>query len=433
MTPLRIGLVGLGNVGGAVWRQLRTQARLLERRSGRPIVIRRVSSRSPRRLEELGISKELWSPEWSSLTSDPQLDVIVEVIGGIEEAKKIVESALHNGKHVVTANKALLATHGQALFELASRQRRHVLFEASVAGGIPLIKALREGLVANRILSIHGILNGTCNYVLSRMKERAVEYHEALTEAKRLGFAEADERLDVEGHDAAHKAVILTALAYGFWPSLENVYREGIEAIQLEDLCYAERFGYELKLLAIIKGHPDGQVEVRVHPTLLPKRHILASVNGPYNAICVQGDVVGETLFYGPGAGGNPTASAILSDLAELARASSDEAYWERIWREDHGSVRLKPMEDILSRYYLRLTVEDRPGVLAQIASVFAHHHIGISAVIQPEGHGGARVPLLVLLHDAQERAFRSAKKVIEGLPVVEPPAISIRVEDISG
>jgi homoserine dehydrogenase len=433
MNPLRIGLVGLGHVGSAVWRQLHAQARLLERRCGRPLVVCRVSSRSPHRLEALGIPPNLWSGDWSTLVSAPDLDVIVEVMGGVDPAYELVRSALEQGKHVVTANKALLAARGEELFQVASRQRRHLLFEASVAGGIPIIKALREGLVANRIISIHGILNGTCNYILSRMRDGAMEYRQALRQAKELGFAEADESLDVQGHDAAHKAVILTALAYGFWPSLDQVYREGIEGVQLEDLYFADRFGYELKLLAIIKSDSEGQVEVRVHPTLLPKRHVLASVTGPNNAICVQGDVVGETLFYGPGAGGNPTASAILSDLAELARAPSGEAYWERVWREDHGSVRLKPIGEIVSRYYLRLSVEDRPGVLAQIASVFARHGIGISAVIQPEGHGGARVPLLVLLHDAKENAFRLAKDAIEELSVVQPPAISIRVEDISG
>jgi homoserine dehydrogenase len=350
-------------------------------------------------------------------------------MGGTSEAYKLVKASLENGKHVVTANKALLAECGEELFRLAVKKQRHLLFEASVAGGIPIIKSLREGLIANRILSVHGIINGTCNYILSEMSQNGMDYAEALAKAKHEGYAEADESLDVDGHDTAHKAAILAALAHGFWIKPEQLYTEGIAKIERQDLIYARELGYELKLLAIIKTDPKEAVEIRVHPTLIPRKHVLASVNGVFNALAVRGDVVGDTLFYGRGAGADATASAVLGDIAEIARnypsmskcqAPSCESLYAKV----------KSMDDIVSRYYLRLKVADQPGVLAKVATVLASRKIGISSVIQPPGQTGKFVPLIIMLHDAQEKQFRAAIHDIEKLEVIKGHAVSIRVED---
>jgi len=351
------------------------------------------------------------------------------LIGGATTAFDLIQQALQNGKHVVTANKALLAERGAELFATALKHRRHLLFEASVGGGIPIIRALREGLVANRILSIHGIINGTCNYILTRMNEEGLEFKDALAEAKRLGFAEADDSLDVDGHDTAHKAAVLAALAYGFWVPQGKLYTEGLRAVEKQDICYARKLGYGLKLLAIIKADPDGAVEVRVHPTLIPQSHILASVSGVFNAVLVRGDVVGDTLYYGRGAGGDPTASAVVSDLAQIAAHFPQEQKARNVGHEALQS-RLKTMDEIISRYYLRLLVVDRPGVLADVARVLASRQIGISSVIQPEAHAGETTALVLMLHDAPESQFQAAVREIAKIGAVKAPPVHLRVED---
>ena len=298
-----------------------------------------------------------------------------------------------------------------------------------MAGGIPVIRALREGLIANRILSLHGIINGTCNYILTRMHDARLEFTDALAEAKRLGYAEADESLDVDGHDAAHKAAVLAALAYGFWVPEGKLFTEGLRAIERQDVAYARTLGYALKLLAIIKADESGAVEVRVHPTLVPENHVLASVSGVFNAVLVRGDVVGDTLYYGRGAGGDPTASAILSDLGQIASHFPQEQKARKVGHEALHS-RLKTMDEIISRYYLRLMVEDRPGVLADVARVLASRKIGISSVIQPETHVGETTSLIIMVHDAREAEFRAAVEEIGALSSVKRPPVSLRVED---
>ena len=367
--------------------------------------------------------------DWRKLAADPEIDVVVELIGGTTDALELIRQALQNGKHVITANKALLAEHGAELFQTAQKFQRHLLFEASVAGGIPIIRALREGLVANRIVSIHGIINGTCNYILTRMQEGGLEFADALAEAKREGYAEADESLDVDGHDTAHKAAVLAALAYGFWVRPEELYTEGLRKVEKQDLVYARKLGYGLKLLAIIRTDCDGAVEVRVHPTLVPLTHVLASVSGVFNAVLVRGDVVGDTLYYGRGAGGDPTASAVLSDLAQIASHFPQEQKARNVGHEALHS-RLKTMDEIVSRYYLRLVVEDRPGVLADVARVVADHQIGISSVIQPEAQAGETTPLVLMLHDAPEAKFCSAVTQIANIRAIKAPPVHLRVED---
>jgi homoserine dehydrogenase len=429
-TPiLRVGLAGLGTVGAAVWRRLASQRELLRQRTGTEIRVDQVAVRRAERAREVGVPQSLVTHDFHKLVTNPELDVIVELIGGTTDARTLILEALRNGKHVVTANKALLAAHGAELFEAAHENQRHLLFEASVAGGVPIIRALREGLLANRIISIHGIINGTCNYILTRMNEAGLEFSEALAEAKREGYAEADESLDVEGHDTAHKAAVLAALAYGFWVAPEQLYTEGLRSVERQDLLYARKLGYGLKLLAIIKTDPDGAVEVRVHPTLVPQSHVLASIHGVFNAVLVRGDVVGDTLYYGRGAGGDPTASSVLSDLGQIASHFPQEQKARKVGHEALHS-RLKTMDEIVSRYYLRLLVEDRPGVLADVARILATRQIGISSVIQPEAHVGEVTPLVLMLHDAPESQFKAAVREIATIGAIKAPPVHLRVED---
>ena len=429
-TPiLRVGLAGLGTVGASVWRRLASQKDLLRQRIGTEIRVDQVADRRAEWAREMGVPEKLVTTDWRELVANPGLEVIVELIGGTTTAFDLIQQALQNGKHVITANKALLAERGAELFATAQKHQRHLLFEASVAGGIPIIRALREGLVANRILSIHGIINGTCNYILTRMNEAGLEFKDALAEAKRLGFAEADDSLDVDGHDTAHKAAVLAALAYGFWVPPGKLYTEGLRAVEKQDIVYARKLGYGLKLLAIIKTDPDGAVEVRVHPTLIPQSHVLASVSGVFNAVLVRGDVVGDTLYYGRGAGGDPTASAVISDLAQIAAHFPQEQKARNVGHEALHS-RLKTMDEIVSRYYLRLLVVDRPGVLADVARVLASRQIGISSVIQPEAQAGETTPLVLMLHDAPESQLQAAVREIAGIGAVKAPPVHLRVED---
>ncbi len=429
---VRVGLAGLGTVGASVWRRLASQKVLLGQRTGAEIRVDQIAVRRAERAREIGVPEDLVTPDWRTLVANPGLDVIVELIGGTTEAFELIEDALQNGKHVITANKALLAERGAELFQIALTHQRLLLFEASVAGGIPIIRALRDGLIANRILSIHGIINGTCNYILTRMNDEGLEFKDALAEAKRLGFAEANDSLDVDGHDTAHKAAVLAALAYGFWVPPGKLYTEGLRAVEKQDIIYARKLGYALKLLAIIKIDPDGAVEVRVHPTLIPQSHVLASVSGVFNALLVRGDVVGDTLYYGRGAGGDPTASAVVSDLAQIAADFPQEQRARNVGHEALHS-RLKTIDEIVSRYYLRLQVVDRPGVLADVARVLASRQIGISSVIQPDAQAGEITPLVLMLHDAPESQLLAAVREIARIGAVKAPPVHLRVEDFEG
>jgi len=415
-----------------VWRRLDSQKDLIRQRIGTEISVEQVADRRLDRAREIGVPEKQVVDDWRKLVTNPDLDVIVELIGGTTHAFDLIQAALQSGKHVVTANKALLAERGAELFQTALKHQRHLLFEASVAGGIPIIRALREGLVANRILSIHGIINGTCNYILTRMNDEGLEFKDALAEAKRLGFAEADDSLDVDGHDTAHKAAVLAALAYGFWVPQGQLYTEGLRAVEKQDILYARKLGYALKLLAIIKTDCDGAVEVRVHPTLIPQSHILASVSGVFNAVLVRGDVVGDTLYYGRGAGGDPTASAVIGDLAQIAAHFPQEQKARNVGHEALQS-RLKTMDEIVSRYYLRLLVVDKPGVLADVARVLASRQIGVSSVIQPEAQAGETTALVLMLHDAPESQLQAAVREIAKIGAVKAPPVTLRVEDFEG
>lgn len=433
--PIGIGLAGLGNVGAGVFKHLQNNRTLLRERLGLDLEVRRIAVRNPANRAEEGFPAALLTENWRDLVDDPSVQIIVEVMGRKEESLELILAALDAKKAVVTANKALLAEHGGQIFESATRNQTPVFYEAAVGGGIPIIKCLREALVGNHIDSIHGIINGTSNYILTRMSDGDLSFHEALAEAQAAGYAEPDPSFDVNGWDAAHKAMILASLAYGFWIPKDQIFVEGIEQLTAADIRFAKSLGYKIKLLGIIKASPHSEgseIEVRVHPTLIPRDHVLASVNGVFNAIAVHGDVVGEVLFYGRGAGQNPTSSAVLSDIAEAADAIQRP-------RRDLGFIphslygSCKPIESSLSEYYLRLTVEDRPGVIAQIAGILGELQIGISSILQPESdEEGANVALVMMIHTASNSQMRNAVERIDALSCVKRPPRMIRVEHFS-
>ncbi len=429
MKKIRIGLLGLGQIGGGLYEILNSKRALLTRQLGVSLEIRRIAEKFPNRKRKVMPPKNLMTRDAFSVVRDPALDVIVELIGGTRVARELIKEALRNGKHVVTANKALLAEHGDEIFELAHRKRRWLCFEASVGGGIPCIKALREGLVANRIDSIHAIINGTTNYILTRMTSQGTGFDDALAEAQEKGFAEADPTLDIQGTDAAHKLAILARLAFGGRVRFKDIYCEGITRISSEDIAFSKEFGYTIKLLAIAKKTRDG-MEARVQPTLLPNAHILASVNGSFNAILMRGDETGDVLFYGRGAGSHPTASAVVADLVDIAKAGVEGPAEDRFLMRALGPViPVKSIISILSRYYLRFHVIDQPRVLAGISKVLGHHGISISDVIQRERSAGRAVPLILLTHDAHEKDLRAAIREIDRLPYIRSKSQVIRIE----
>jgi len=373
------------------------------------------------------------------VVDDPAVQIVVELMGGTTTAREVTLRALEQGKPVVMANKALLSACGEELFATAQNFGANLYYEASVAGGIPIIKVLREGLIGNRITRLHGIVNGTCNYILTRMKLEGVDFDEVLKDAQRLGFAEAEPSLDVDGHDAAHKIGILASLAHGFWVNPSDIYVEGIRGITKLDIQFAAQLGYTIKLLGVVKtcdvaaGKKKAagpRVQVSVYPTLVPNGHVLASVNNVFNAIYVRGDVVGDTLYYGRGAGQDATASAVLSDLADAAldlKYGSKSRVPPFVPHEREGAV--LSIDEVVSRYYVRISVVDRPGTLAKIATILGSLNIGISSVFQPEGHEGESVPLVLMMHDAPNAAMKKALSLIRRLPVVKAPPVMIRVE----
>lgn len=427
-TEIGIGLAGFGTVGSGVYKNLLRNAALIEERTGVAFSVRRIAVKDlaePRRVEA---PDDLFITNPDELIADPSIQVVVELMGGIDFPLRFIRRAIQAGKIVVTANKALLAEHGKEIFELAKEKNAAVFFEAAVAGGIPIIKAVREGFVGNRFESIHGILNGTSNYILTRMTDAGLDFAPALEEAQKLGYAEADPALDVNGWDAAHKAIILASLAYGFWVEPTNVLVQGIEKVSASDIRFADELGYRIKLIATIKADENDAIEVRVAPTLIPKSHVLASVNGVFNAVAVRGDVVGETLFYGRGAGQDPTSSAVLGDLAEAADVLTCPRESCGFATHDlYGAC--KPVPDSISKFYLRLGVEDRPGVLAQIAGALGEAGIGILSVIQPESHTEGPVPLVLTLHDAPYGKMQSAAATIAALPCVKAEPLLLHME----
>lgn len=426
-----IGLAGFGTVGAGVYKNLAANGDLLAQRLGARFAVRRIAVRDLQKPREVQAPAELFTDRTDDLINDPEIRVVIELMGGIDVPLAFVKKSIAAGKIVITGNKALLAEHGQEIFHLAREKRVPVFYEAAVAGGIPIIKVVRESFVGNRFECIHGILNGTSNYILSRMTDTGMDFAPALVEAQQLGYAEADPALDINGWDAAHKAIILASLAYGFWLDPEKIFVSGIEGVTAADIRFAGELGYRIKLLATIKADAAKAIEVRVCPTLIPKHHVLASVNGVFNAIAVRGDIVGETLFYGRGAGQDPTSSSVLGDLAEAACAVEKSRFCYGFTSHDlYGKC--QPTDDAVSKYYLRLSVTDQPGVLARIAGALGDAGIGILSVIQPEGAAGDSVPLVLMIHDAAFGAMRRAAEKIAALDCVKDTPALLHVETFS-
>lgn len=429
---IQVGLAGLGNVGAGVYKNLEKNRALITQRTGADIRVAKVAVRDLKRKRDVEVPDALLTTSWQDLVNDASIPVIVELIGGTTTAYDMVCAALRAKKIVVTGNKALLAERGQELFALAEQCGVPIYFEAAVAGGIPIIQVLQEGLVGNHIRSIHGIINGTCNYILTRMSQAGLSYADALQEAQEKGFAEADPYLDVSGWDAAHKAIILASLSYGFWIPPDKICVEGVDRVSITDFRFAERLGYTIKLLSVIRADEHGLVEVRTQPTLVPLSHVLASVSGSFNAVLVNGDIVGETLFYGRGAGQDPTSSSVISDLCEAAAVLMHGARHSGF--VPHGLYgKSKPVDDTVSHHYLRLTVDDVPGVLAQVATELGKRGIGISSVLQPEDLESTtgETSLVLMVHDARVGDMKQALDALRSLSCVRGEPTWMRVETL--
>ncbi|MBS1114993.1 MAG: homoserine dehydrogenase ThrA [Nitrospirae bacterium] len=426
---INIGIIGFGTVGTGTASILIKNRKLLKDRTGFDIHLKKIADLDIKRDRGIRLPKGVLTNNADSLIADPDIHIIVELIGGTTVAKEIMLKAIRNGKHVVTANKALLATHGTEIFKAAERNGVRVGFEASVAGGIPIIKIISEGLVANRIKSIYGIINGTTNYILSKMSDEKAEFSDVLKEAQNLGYAEADPTYDIEGIDSAHKLAILASLAYGSQFSLKDVYREGISGISSMDIEFARELGYKLKLLAITK-ETNGKIELRVHPTMIPEEFLLSKVDGVFNAVYVEGDAVGSTLYYGRGAGDMPTGSAVVSDIVDISCDIVHKTIGRNplFSRGDKGKNLLK-MDDVISMYFFRFSAIDKPGVLSKISGILGKYNISIASVIQKDRRAGKAVPLVVLTHRAREKDVLSAVKEINKLPIVADKTVFIRVE----
>jgi homoserine dehydrogenase len=435
MDSIKVGLLGLGVVGGGTWKVLRRNALEIARRAGQTIEVTRIAVRDIEKARALvGTSIKVDTDPYG-LVRDPSIDIVVELMGGDTLARELVLEAIAQGKHVVTANKALLAKHGTEIFAAASAKGVVVAFEAAVAGGIPIIKAIREGLTANRIEWVAGIINGTTNFILSEMRSRGLPFAAVLAEAQKLGYAEADPTFDIEGVDAAHKLTLLASLAFGIPVQFERAYIEGISKLSAEDIKLAERLGYRIKLLGITKRRPEG-IELRVHPALVPAKSMLANVEGAMNAVLVRGDAVGQTLYYGKGAGEEPTASAVVADLVDVTRlltADPEHRVPHLAFQPDSMSdTPILAIDDVITSYYLRLTVADRPGVLADIARVFSNSGISIGSMIQQPSDVDASADLVFLTHEAVERNVNVAIAQIEALPFVRSKVTRLRMESLS-
>jgi len=438
MQPMRVGLLGFGTVGRGTWEVLSRNGEEITRRAGRPIKITRIATRSPekaratlQRVDGVDVSADA-----KALAGRDDVDIVLELIGGIEPARSLVLLAIARGKHVVTANKALLAAHGNEIFAAAQKAGVMVAFEAAVGGGIPIIKALREGLTANRIEWIAGIINGTSNFILSEMRATGAPFGAVLDEAKARGYAEADPTFDIEGIDSAHKLAIMSAIAFGVPMQFDKAYTEGISKLTREDIRYAEELGYRIKLLGITRRAEHG-IELRVHPTLVPQHRLIANVEGAMNAVLVKGDAVGPTLYYGPGAGAEPTASAVIADLVDVTRmhtADPEHRVPHLAFQPEHLSdTPFLPMGEVVTSYYLRMRVLDRPGVLADIARILADRDISIDAMIQKEPpEGEDQTDIILLTHRSVERQVVDAIAKIEALPTVRAKVVRIRMEELN-
>jgi homoserine dehydrogenase len=435
LKPVKIGLLGLGTVGGGTVRVLRRNASEITRRAGREIHILAAAARSLDRARICDTDGIRLTTDPYQIVNDPEVDIVVELIGGLDPAKDLVLKALDAGKHVVTANKMLIALHGNEVFAKAREQGLMVAFEAAVAGGIPIIKALREGLSGNTVEWLAGIINGTCNFILTEMWEKGRDFGEVLREAQALGYAEADPSFDVEGVDAAHKLTILASIAFGIPLQFGKVYIEGISGITALDVSFAEALGYRIKLLGIARRAAEG-IELRVHPTLIPARRLIANVNGVMNAVLVKGDAVGPTLYYGAGAGAEPTASAVVADIVDVVRTlTSDPDNRVPHLAFQPGAIAdipALPIESVETAYYLRLSAEDRPGVLADVTRILADHRISIEAIIQKEPPAGeTQLPVIMLTHKVRERELNQAIAQIEALPTISGAVKRIRLETL--
>lgn len=439
LRPIRVGLLGIGTVGGGTWAVLQRNAAEITRRAGRPIQITRVADKNLEHARRVTQGAVALTDDAFAVVDDPEIDIVVELIGGYGIAKELVLRAIANRKHVVTANKALLAVHGNEIFQAAQAQGVMIGFEAAVAGGIPIIKALREGLTANRIQWIAGIINGTTNFILSEMRDKGLSFEAVLKEAQRLGYAEADPTFDIEGIDAAHKLTIMAAIAFGIPMQFDKAYIEGISRLEAIDIQYAERFGYRIKLLGITKRRETEAgpaIELRVHPTLIPAKRLIANVEGAMNAVLVHGDAVGATLYYGKGAGAEPTASAVIADLVDVTRmatADPENRVPHLAFQPDALiDTPILPMAEVESGYYLRLHVADQPGVLADITRILADERISIDALLQREpAEGEGETDIILLTHTVREKQIDAAIARIESLPVVFGRVTKLRLENL--
>ncbi len=435
MKPINVGLLGIGTVGGGTFTVLQRNQEEITRRAGRPIRISVVADKNLELAKQVTGGACRLTDDAFAVVADPEVDIVVELIGGYGVAKELVLKAIENGKHVVTANKALLATHGNEIFAAAQKKGVMVAFEAAVAGGIPIIKALREGLTANRIEWIAGIINGTTNFILSEMRDKGLPFETVLKEAQRLGYAEADPTFDIEGVDAAHKLTIMSAIAFGIPMQFDKAHVEGISQLLAEDIKYAEQLGYRIKLLGLTKRKPAG-VELRVHPTLIPAKRLIANVEGAMNAVLVKGDAVGATLYYGKGAGAEPTASAVIADLVDVTRmhtADPEHRVPHLAFQPDAvKEIPVLAMGEVETSYYFRMRVEDRPGVLADITRILADQQISIDAMIQREpAEGEMQTDIIMLTHLTREKQIDGAIASIEKLPVVKRKVIRLRLEEL--
>ena len=435
MKPINVGLLGIGTVGGGTFAVLERNREEISRRAGCAITMKMVADKEVEKARRIVGSHATVTADALEVVNHPDIDVLVELIGGTTVAKDLILRAIAAGKHIVTANKALIARHGNEIFAAAQKQDVMVAFEAAVGGGIPIIKSLREGLSANRIEWIAGIVNGTCNFILSEMRERGASFDNALKEAQRRGYAEADPTFDIEGVDAAHKTTIMAAIGFGIPMRFESAYVEGISGLQQDDIRYAEELGYRIKLLGITRRRSKG-IELRVHPTLVPARRLIASVEGVMNAILVKGDAVGQTMYYGAGAGAEPTASAVVADLVDVARMlTADPEHRVPHFAFQPGQLAdtpILPMGEVETRYYLRMKVQDKPGVLADITRILADQRISIEAMVQKEPRAGeAEVDIIMLTHLTVEKNVNGAIARIEKLPVVVGKVTRIRLEEL--
>jgi len=431
-----VGLIGLGTVGTGVVKVLRKNAELIERRLGVPVKLVRAADLDGARAKALRLGKSVYTKDAAAVIDDPAVDIVIELIGGYEPARTFMLGSLARKKPVVTANKALLALYGEELYRAAQASRTAIGFEASVAGGIPIIGALKRGISANSINSIYGIINGTANYILTEMTEKGSRFRDVLADAQALGYAEADPTFDVEGIDAAHKLAVMAAIAFGTPVDFSDIYTEGISKIKPDDIQYARELGYKLKLLGITKNM-DGEIEARVHPTLLPSDHLMAEVDGVYNAVYVEGDALGPAMFYGQGAGEMATASAVVSDVIDISRdllsGVRNREPVTSFTKKGRKKLKVRPIDRVRSCYYLRFTALDKPGVLSKISGILGRHDISIASVIQKDRKEGGNVPIVMLTHEATDKNVRKALKSIDKLDMIKPPTVLIRVEGSDG